>query len=231
MHTNDDHAPPLAAMMEALRADVAGLSSPASVEAALMQAFASQHRRPSWLRRHAALLWSAGGAVGAGALALTLVLGSQPPSPQPPGRIAQLVPANAPSAPPLAAVGDPPAAMPSLPPPARTVRHRSPRTKGLPASPPALLAQAPVAASHPDAEEVPSAVEGFGNGSEFIAIASAESINRATDTRLVRRDVRRVMFASLGVTVTPQNADDLIHAEMLVDGGGEPLALRLLTLQ
>jgi hypothetical protein len=39
--------------------------------------------------------------------------------------------------------------------------------------------------------------------------------------------VPRTALAPLGVTVTPENASDTVKAEMLVAADGEPLALRL----
>ena len=46
---------------------------------------------------------------------------------------------------------------------------------------------------------------------------------------MVEATVPRNALASLGVPVSPENAGDLVHAEMLVGHDGHPLALRLAT--
>ena len=64
-------------------------------------------------------------------------------------------------------------------------------------------------------------------GSAFIALASFERIEQDPAPRLVEATVPRTMLASLGVPVSPENAGDLVLAEMLVGADGLPLALRL----
>lgn len=44
---------------------------------------------------------------------------------------------------------------------------------------------------------------------------------------MVEATVPRATLASLGVPVSPENASDLVLAEMLVGADGRPLALRL----
>jgi hypothetical protein len=65
------------------------------------------------------------------------------------------------------------------------------------------------------------------NGAAFIALDSFERIEAEPAPRLVETEVPRTMLAALGLPVTPENAGDAVRAEMLVGAGGEPLALRL----
>ena len=65
------------------------------------------------------------------------------------------------------------------------------------------------------------------NGAAFIALDSFERIEAEPAPRLVETAVPRTMLAELGLPVTPENAGDAVRAEMLVGAGGEPLALRL----
>ena len=68
---------------------------------------------------------------------------------------------------------------------------------------------------------------GFDDGAAFIAFDSVERVEAEPDPRLVEAEVPRTMLAALGLPVTPENAGDAVHAELLVGAGGEPLALRL----
>ena len=68
------------------------------------------------------------------------------------------------------------------------------------------------------------------NGAAFIALDSFERIEAEPEPRLVETEVPRTMLAALGLPVTPENAGDAVRAEMLVGAGGEPLALRLSSL-
>jgi anti-sigma-K factor RskA len=61
----------------------------------------------------------------------------------------------------------------------------------------------------------------------FIALASFERIEQDPAPRMVEATVPRASLASLGVPVSPENAGDLVLAEMLVGADGQPLALRL----
>jgi hypothetical protein len=68
------------------------------------------------------------------------------------------------------------------------------------------------------------------NGAAFIALDSFERIEAEPAPRLVETELPRTMLAALGLPVTPDNAGDAVRAEMLVGAGGEPLALRLSSL-
>jgi hypothetical protein len=65
------------------------------------------------------------------------------------------------------------------------------------------------------------------SGAAFIALDSFERIEQDPAPRMVEATVPRTALASLGVPVSPENAGDLVHAEMLVGADGHPLALRL----
>lgn len=65
------------------------------------------------------------------------------------------------------------------------------------------------------------------NGAAFIALDSFERIEAEPAPRLVETAVPRTILAALGLPVTPDNAGEDVRAEMLVGAGGEPLALRL----
>ena len=61
----------------------------------------------------------------------------------------------------------------------------------------------------------------------FIALDSLERIEGEANPRMIETEVPRMELASLGVSVTPENAGDSVLAEMLVSADGDPLALRL----
>ena len=65
----------------------------------------------------------------------------------------------------------------------------------------------------------------------FIALDSAERIAAEPAPRMVAADVPRASLAALGVPLTPENAGDSVRAEMLVAADGQPLALRLSSIQ
>jgi hypothetical protein len=65
------------------------------------------------------------------------------------------------------------------------------------------------------------------SGAPFIALASFDRIEQEPAPRVVEATVPRTALASLGVPVTPENAGDAVHAEMVVGFDGSPLALRL----
>jgi hypothetical protein len=65
----------------------------------------------------------------------------------------------------------------------------------------------------------------------FIALDSLERIEREPNPRLVETEVPRTSLASLGVSLTPENAGQPVRAEMLVAADGRPLALRLSSVQ
>lgn len=75
-----------------------------------------------------------------------------------------------------------------------------------------------------------SALAGRDAGGVFIALDSLERIEQEAAPHMVEADVPLTMLASLGVPVTPENAGDSVKAEMLVGANGEPLALRLTSL-
>ena len=77
----------------------------------------------------------------------------------------------------------------------------------------------------------PATLAGFGQDGAFIALEPLERISQDPDPRIVETEIARTALASLGVAVTPENAGDQVRAEMLVGADGQPLALRLSTLQ
>jgi len=83
----------------------------------------------------------------------------------------------------------------------------------------------------PQAGEGAGPLAGFDNGAAFIALEPLERIKREPDPRIVETEIARTALASLGVPVTPENAGDQVRAEMLIGANGQPLALRLSTLQ
>jgi hypothetical protein len=68
------------------------------------------------------------------------------------------------------------------------------------------------------------------DGAAFIALDSFARIEAEPDPRLVETELPRTMLAALGLPVTPENAGEAVRAEMLVGAGGEPLALRLTSI-
>jgi hypothetical protein len=67
-------------------------------------------------------------------------------------------------------------------------------------------------------------------GGVFIALDSLERIEQEPAPRMVETEVPRTALAQLGVAITPENAGDSVKAEMLVAADGQPLALRLTSL-
>jgi hypothetical protein len=65
------------------------------------------------------------------------------------------------------------------------------------------------------------------NGAAFIALDSFERIEQDPAPRMVEATVPRTALAEFGVPVSPENAGDMVHAEMVVGADGHPLALRL----
>ncbi|MET0855432.1 MAG: hypothetical protein ABWY27_01670 [Telluria sp.] len=65
------------------------------------------------------------------------------------------------------------------------------------------------------------------SGAAFIALDSFERIEQDPAPRVVEATVPRTELASLGVPISPENASDMVHAEMVVGADGHPLALRL----
>jgi hypothetical protein len=88
-----------------------------------------------------------------------------------------------------------------------------------------LFALAPQAPHLRDSDG--GALIGRDNGGAFIALESLERIELEPTPRMVEAEVPRTTLAPLGVPVTPENAGELVKAEMLVAADGQPLALRL----
>lgn len=68
---------------------------------------------------------------------------------------------------------------------------------------------------------------GFDDGAAFVALDSLERIQAEPDARLVEADVPRTALAPLGLPLSPDNAADTVRAEMLIAADGQPLAVRL----
>ncbi len=64
------------------------------------------------------------------------------------------------------------------------------------------------------------------NNSPFIALQSLEQIALEPRPKLVETTMPRMMLASYGVPVSPESANDTVHAQMLISASGQPLALR-----
>ncbi|HEX9171086.1 MAG TPA: hypothetical protein VF861_00325 [Telluria sp.] len=88
------------------------------------------------------------------------------------------------------------------------------------------LAQLPQAAPPADATRQ----VGRDSGGAFIALESLERIAQEPSPRVVEAAVPRTVLGPLGVQVTPENAGDSVLAEMLIAADGQPLALRLSSL-
>jgi hypothetical protein len=67
-------------------------------------------------------------------------------------------------------------------------------------------------------------------GGLFIALESLERIEQEPAPRVVETEVSRSSLAPLGVPLTPENAGDTVKAEMLLGADGQPLAVRLTSL-
>jgi hypothetical protein len=79
----------------------------------------------------------------------------------------------------------------------------------------------------PVVREAGAPLIGRGDGGVFIALDSFERIEQDPAPRMVEASVPRTALAALGVPVSPENAGDMVHAEMVVGSDGHPLALRL----
>ncbi|MBL8510933.1 MAG: hypothetical protein JNM52_04735 [Betaproteobacteria bacterium] len=62
----------------------------------------------------------------------------------------------------------------------------------------------------------------------FIALEPLERIAREPAPQLLQTTVPRLSLASMGVLITPENAGDTVHAEMLVSASGQALAMRVI---
>jgi hypothetical protein len=67
-------------------------------------------------------------------------------------------------------------------------------------------------------------------GGLFIALESPERIEQEPAPRMVETEVSRSSLAPLGVPLTPENAGDTVRAEMLLGADGQPLAVRLTSI-
>jgi|GEM_PF-4423918 len=65
------------------------------------------------------------------------------------------------------------------------------------------------------------------SSSPFIALQSLEQIALEPNPRLIETTVPKMLFASMGIAVSPEMASETVRAEMLVSAAGQPLALRL----
>jgi hypothetical protein len=88
-----------------------------------------------------------------------------------------------------------------------------------------LLLHNPRLAVDPDARSRP--LISRDGGGLFIALESPERIEQEPAPRMVETEVSRSSLAPLGVPLTPENAGDTVRAEMLLGADGQPLALRL----
>lgn len=66
------------------------------------------------------------------------------------------------------------------------------------------------------------------DGGDFFALVDADHIALEAAPQLVETEVARTSLAALGVSLSPENAGDLVRAQFLVGADGRPLALRLL---
>ncbi len=73
---------------------------------------------------------------------------------------------------------------------------------------------------------VPAAQKISGRG-DFVALESLDRIEQDPAPTMVSTTVPRAALTALGVAVDPQDAGDMMQAEMLVGADGSPLALRL----
>ena len=90
----------------------------------------------------------------------------------------------------------------------------------------AIILSLALDAPAPPFADGPQLVQRDGRG-YFIALESLERIEHEPNPRMIETEVPRMELASLGVSVTPENAGDSVLAEMLVSADGQPLALRL----
>jgi hypothetical protein len=92
-----------------------------------------------------------------------------------------------------------------------------------------LLLHNPRLAADPDAG-TRALLSRDGNGGLFIALESPERIEQEPAPRVVETEVSRSSLAPLGVPLTPENAGDTVRAEMLLGADGQPLAVRLTSI-
>jgi hypothetical protein len=95
-----------------------------------------------------------------------------------------------------------------------------------------LLLHAPRPGADPDAggRALVSRQLSHDGGGLFIALESPERIEQEPAPRMVETEVSRSSLAPLGVPLTPENAGDTVKAEMLLGADGQPLAVRLTSI-
>jgi hypothetical protein len=91
-----------------------------------------------------------------------------------------------------------------------------------------LMLHNPRLAADPDARSR-AMVSRDGRGL-FIALESLDRIEREPAPRVVETEVSRSSLAPLGIPLTPENAGDTVKAEMLLGADGQPLAVRLTSI-
>jgi hypothetical protein len=92
-----------------------------------------------------------------------------------------------------------------------------------------LLLHNPRLGADPDARS--RAMISRDGGGLFIALESPERIEQEPAPRMVETEVSRSSLAPLGVPLTPENAGDTVKAEMLLGADGQPLAVRLTSIE
>jgi hypothetical protein len=92
-----------------------------------------------------------------------------------------------------------------------------------------LMLHAPRPGADPDVRSRAMVSHDAGGGL-FIALESLDRIEQEPAPRVVETEVSRSSLAPLGVALTPENAGDTVKAEMLVAADGQPLALRLTSI-
>jgi hypothetical protein len=91
-----------------------------------------------------------------------------------------------------------------------------------------LMLHNPRLAADPDAGR--HALISRDGGGLFIALESSERIESEPAPRVVETEVSRSSLAPLGIPLTPENAGDTVKAEMLLGADGQPLAVRLTSI-
>jgi hypothetical protein len=96
-----------------------------------------------------------------------------------------------------------------------------------------LMLHTPRPGADPDARSRALVSRQIGNdrgGGLFIALESLDRIEQEPAPRVVETEVSRSSLAPLGVPLTPENAGDTVRAEMLLGADGQPLAVRLTSI-
>jgi hypothetical protein len=91
-----------------------------------------------------------------------------------------------------------------------------------------LMLHNPRLAADPDGRS--RAMVSRDGGGLFIALESLDRIEREPAPRVVETEVSRSSLAPLGIPLTPENAGDTVKAEMLLGADGQPLAVRLTSI-